>query len=209
MARDTAKFVTAADVAWSTGDLFNGFILILVALPGSRTAAYLHDSQRQRVPLDIKIPVLKGVVSDKVKVWQTTELEPPNMQYCHLWYDDTLLQIGVGAALFTVTSDEHTLTPPTLTSPTAATVTPDPTVPLTDTSVIGSIGRDIVVEQTTGTGASVTITQTPFQILGIYFNGQLYKEGASDDYTISGKTISFVSPLTVAADDVVMAVYTV
>ncbi len=207
--RNTAKIVTAADVAWTTGDLFNGFLLLLIALPASRGSAYLKDSQRQRVPLDIKIPVLEGVVQDKVKIWQTTELEPPNMQYCALWYDDTLLQIAVGPSLFTVTTEEHTVTPPTLTSPTVAIACPTPGAPLTDSSVIGLTDRTIIIEQTTGTGASVTITQTPFQIQGIYFNGMLLKEGGGDDYTVSGLTISFISPLTVASDDVVMAVYSV
>lgn len=204
MAFNDATIVTASDVVWSSGDKFNGFLLMLLAPPVGRTSVYLKDSQRLRVPLDVKIPIREGVVASKQKVWQTGDLEPPNCQYCDLWYDDTLVQVVAGASLFTITSSEHTITPPTLTVPAAASTKPDPSIPLTDDAVLGvdlNLAAQLNVETASGSGSSVTITSTPQKIIGLYWNGQRLVQGV--DYTVTASTINFTS-ISVGANEVLV-----
>jgi len=201
----SAKIVTASTVLWSTGENFNGFLLLLTAPANNANSLYLRGERRLRVPVDLKVPVIDGVLCDDSRPWLTTELDPPGAKFCDIWYANDQVKIATGASLFTITADPHTITPPTLTTPAAVLTNPDPDVPLSDTSVLAA-ALSPTIEQASGTGGSVTIVSTPAQIWGVYFNGMLLQEGAANDYTISGTTITFVS-LTVAADDIIMAVY--
>lgn len=63
--------------------------------------------------------------------------------------------------------------------------------------------NDMKKEKFNGTtGASVTVTSTINFIVGVFVNGVRYEE--SDDYTVAGKTITFLVAL---ANDNVVVVY--
>jgi len=138
-----AKIVTAADVEWSNGSKFDGFILLNVARPSGYNEISLNQ-RRPRVVLPhwIRIPVENGAVHGDTKVLFTAEIEPPNTRYISFWYDLNNARIAGPSALFTITADPHTITPPTLTAPTAPTTGDDPDSESSDSLVTGSLFVD-------------------------------------------------------------------
>lgn len=204
-----SQVVTASNVTWSDAQLFQGYVLFLLALPlfdaEAYTKAFLKGDgyQQQRLPLRLKWPITNGVLNTSLRIWQNASITPPNSKYIAYFYDETRNQVAVGSGLITIAVDPYTLTVPTLTVPsaTASTPTPEDQV-IPSTQAITSIAP--IVETASGTGSSVTITNSPVFTLGVFFNGQKLISGT--DYNIVGTTITFLS-LVVASADKVEVVY--
>jgi len=202
-----AKIVTAADVEWSNGSKFDGFILLNVARPSGYNEISLNQ-RRPRVVLPhwIRIPVENGAVHGDTKVLFTAEIEPPNTRYISFWYDLNNARIAGPSALFTITADPHTITPPTLTAPTAPTTGDDPDSESSDSLVTGSLFVDNetpvgTINSTTGTDGNgvftLAYTPDPASSLVLYRNGVTQRAGT--DFTLAGSTITYASgnhPLT-------------
>lgn len=88
-------------------------------------------------------------------------------------------------------------------------------IPKEQNKILGSFIRpqgsssgsnDVANETPSGSGTTFTLAHTPTSgTLKLYKNGARLQEGASNDYTLSGATIT--TNLTVASDDVLLADY--
>jgi hypothetical protein len=103
--------------------------------------------------------------------------------------------------LFQITADEHTITPPTLTTTTAPVSAPDPT-PV----AAGLLSAAVPVweKAASNTGSTITLANLPVSILGVFYNDNVLIP--TTDYTVSGKVITLVS-LTVGVSDVPQILY--
>lgn len=122
-----AKIVTAADVEWaSSAGKFNGFLLLGIALPTGYSEVFLEDADsRVRLPQWLAIPVQNGVVNAEARVFFTSSLEPPNCRYAPFWYDENWTRVSTTTpTLLEIEADPYTITPPTLTAPTAPVAAP-------------------------------------------------------------------------------------
>ena len=193
--RNKAQIITAADVQWSDAQKFDGLLLLGIALPTNYSEVYVEDSERRyRVPLWSPIPIRNGIVNTAARVWFTSALTPPNCKYSAYWYDQNhRLLVSADPALFTVDADPHTITPPTLTVPTAATGSPTPeATPAGPGQLIIGPGT-IPTEETPGgaidgSNPNFTLSKTPLFLI-LKKNGIVLTE--SIGYTKSGATIAF------------------
>jgi hypothetical protein len=115
-------------VNWSDGSPFNGYAWISINPPiGSTTwpSISLGDTLvKQEVPPVFPIPIRNGQYADTARLFYTADMVPPNSRYAAYFSDLSRKRVDSGTpTLFTITSDPHTLTPPTLTLPTTP-VTP-------------------------------------------------------------------------------------
>lgn len=125
----TSTLITSpATVVWSDGSKFDGYVWIGVELPATPvgfTSPYLWSTQRlQKLPKYIKVPVINGVIDNGTSLFYTTNLNPPACLYVAYWYSQfgVLIAPSLGTATpFTVTTDQTTLTVPTLTVPSGPT----------------------------------------------------------------------------------------
>ena len=120
-------------VLWSSGETFDGFILVGLALPtgsgGAYTTVALDDaSPPVRLPQWTYISITAGVINPYTKLYWSADIEPPNTKYAAYFYDATRTRIApTGAAtLFQITQDPYVITVPTLTAPTATSIAPQP-----------------------------------------------------------------------------------
>jgi hypothetical protein len=202
-----AQLTYTTTIQWSGGTLFDGYVLLIMALPSASGSDWskvcLKDSRpRLRVPTRVMVPIRQGVYDTATYVWRTDSILPPLVKYSSFYYDSTDRFIAVGPDLFTITADSHTLTPPTLTDPTAAvvSVTPEtvPSAPVTVT--IGPTVEDVQGTKN-GVNTSFTITRAG-TITFILLNGVVQTSGT--DYTLTGTALTMtVAP---AADDTLKAV---
>jgi hypothetical protein len=104
-------------VNWSDGSPFNGYAWI--------SSISLGDTLvKQEVPPVFPIPIRNGQYADTARLFYTADMVPPNSRYAAYFSDLSRKRVDSGTpTLFTITSDPHTLTPPTLTLPTTP-VTP-------------------------------------------------------------------------------------
>lgn len=200
-----SKVETAANVTWSDGANFQGYVLFLLALPlfsgSAYTKAYLKgDNQHQiRIPIRLKWPITDGVLNSDLRIWRNASITPPNSKWFDIWYDETRNQVASGSGLITISTDPYTLTVPTLTATTATATTPtaeDQAIP--STTLLTNIAPTVLAAS--GTGSSVTIASSPVVLLGVFFNGQKLRSGI--DFNLVGTTITFTS-IVVASDDYV------
>lgn len=185
-----AKLLTAANVAWSDGEPFDGFVLMFLSLPLTYDKAFLESSGGFRIPTRVKVPINAGELSPQVRLHQTGTISPPNTRWTDLWYDTSGRQIATGS-LHTIDTDEYTLTPPTLTAVTApstvdasgfvANLLTTPTFPLH--------------EELSGTKDGVnkvfTVSTSPLSWLALWRGGFKLVEGT--DYTRNGTTVTFTA----------------
>jgi hypothetical protein len=151
----TAKLSSATQVLWDSGEPFDGFVAIYIALPGDHTLAALDNSYANLIPLRTVIPIVEGVYNQNCSLYFNADIEPPNTQYVAYWYDATKKRIAPSGdgTLFTVTADPHVLTPPTLTVPPTATTVPAPQEVPVVTASVPVFSR---------TFSSITVTASPF-----------------------------------------------
>lgn len=126
----TAKIVTAAEIQWSDGKPFDGYLWLGLRLPNNYNEPRLWAANvLQKLPQFTKIPIVEGVLDTDSAVFFNEDLDPPNTTYFAYWFDqhDRLIAPTSGTAVgFSITADPHTITPPTLTVPSYAGAT-DPT----------------------------------------------------------------------------------
>ena len=121
-------------VSWSSGEPFDGKVVILTALPtlaGVSFASIYVDSSVPpfRLPDRVVVNIKNGAYDTATKLIYTSDLQPSGCRYVAYFYDqqgNLIAPIPAAASLFEVTSDPHTLTPPTLTAPTPAVSAPAP-----------------------------------------------------------------------------------
>jgi len=202
-----SKIVTASDVLWSDGSKFDGFLLLNIARPATYSEISLNQ-RRPRVvlPLWVRIPVEHGVLHTDTKVLYTSEYEPPNTRYISYWYDLNNAQLAGPSTLFTISTDPHTITVPTLTAPTAPVAGDTPDTEPATTLAAASFFVDNetptgAINSTTGTDGNGTFTlayaPTPAASLLLYRDGVTMRAGV--EYTLSGSTITYTAgnnPLT-------------
>jgi hypothetical protein len=202
-----AQLTYSTTVQWSGGTLFDGYVLLIMALPSASGSTWskvcLKDSRpRLRVPVRVMVPIRQGVYDPATQVWRTDSILPPSVRYSSFFYDSTDRLVAVGPDLFTITADSYTLTPPTLTDPTAAVVgvTPE-TVPSAPISVtIGPTVEDVQGTKN-GLNTSFTITRAG-TIVFIMLNGVVQTSGV--DYTLTGTAVTMTAAP--ASDDTLKAV---
>ncbi len=209
---EKSQLVTASDVQWSDGTSFQGSLLMVLVLPSlagfTYSKAHLKgtDVHEWRIPTRVKVPIIDGEMSSSTRVWQNAEIEPPETVWCGFWYDETGNNIAVdNPALVNVNTDPFTITPPALTVPTAAASHPgESTLGYGTTSALLIAASTLIIEVASGSGASITVSNTPIQLISVFVNGNLMKLGT--DYTISGATITFTF-ITVSAGEVQVLYY--
>ena len=205
-APEKSQLQTASEVQWSDGTPFQGSLLLVLALPTlageTYGTAFLKgsDVHQWRIPTRIKVPIVDGVMSSDVRVWQNADIEPPKTVYCGFWYDATDNNIVTEAPqLVEIAADPYTITVPTLTVPTVASTCPSlASLDLISSSSVLLSASILTVETATGTGSSVTLASPPSLIVGLWYNGILLKP--TTDYTVSGNTITFVNITAVSGE---------
>ncbi len=195
-----AQLTSVADITWSGGALFNGYVLLIAALPSTGgatwTRVHLKDTRpRLRVPTRVRVPIREGKYDSDTQVWRTDSLVPPNVLYSSFFYDSTDRLIAIGPALFSITTAQHTLTPPALTDPTAAVTSPDPEdVPSSQvvTQIYGAPTREDVQGTKDGVNTTFTISTATYAVVMVIWNMTVLDQGVH--YTISGNTITMIAP---------------
>jgi hypothetical protein len=195
-----ATVTTASPIAWTGGELFDGTALCILSLPvlgaGQYPQAALKgENPKIRVPTHFPIRIKGGAYSAITKLWKTTSIAPPGAKYCAFFYDVNDVLVANGDSLFSVTADEHTLDPPTLTAPTAAGA-----CILPESGTSGQVENTIstsapTLEDVTGTknGVNTAFTiSTAGSVVLLYWNGQFLDEGV--EYTRVGTAITMISP---------------
>lgn len=195
--QNIAQLTSGSTIQWVSGVPFNGYVLLLAALPSKSGTAYqsvfLRDCQpKTEVPKRIKIPIREGVYDTDVRVWRTDSLVPTLVRYCAFFYDDSDRLIGTGPSLFAVTTDPHTLTPPSLADPDVATScpTPEAVTILVPSTNAGQTIRENPTGAKNGVNATFTISVVGSVVLVIW-NGTVLDEGVG--YTRSGVTITMAA----------------
>lgn len=195
MATDYRASLTAASsITWTSGLPFNGYVLLLMALPSSNGATWTRVSVRDQrpklhVPTRFKVPIREGVLDTTTKVWRTDGLVPTNVQYTSFFYDDNDQLIASGGTLFPLTTSPFTLAIPSLADGTAAVAVPTPeTVPSTGITVLNTG----VLENVTGTRNNsnnlFSISHVPTQLVLIIWNGLILEENVG--FVRAGTTIT-------------------
>ena len=203
--QNIAQLTYGSTIQWVSGVPFNGYVLLLAALPSKTGTAYqsvfLRDCQpKTEVPKRIKIPIREGVYDTDVRVWRTDSLVPTLVRYCAFFYDDSDRLIANGASLFTITADPHTLTPPTLTDPDVASSCPTPeAVTILVPSISASQAkREDLGGVKNGVNTAFTITVTGSVVMVIW-NGLILDEDVG--YTRSGTAITMAAGYIPGATD--------
>lgn len=195
--------VTSSTIQWSDGSNFQGSLLLFFLPPDLGAGVYPNIYPRYSLgsrhlplplPKRIAIPIINGVLQDN-KILPTSQLSPPNVKFYAFWIDSAGALIASGPSLFSITSTgDYTITPPTLTAPTAETDTPTltPSVSgaITNTIVSVTATREELTGTKNGVNTTFTISRAPDQLLFIFYNGLAIDEGVSADYTRSGTTIT-------------------
>ena len=79
----SAVIQTVSTIQWSGGEDFDGFLLLIAALPdlGSGSypqAALAGQPEKVRIPTHYKIPIQAGVLDDDAKVLYNAKIAPPS-----------------------------------------------------------------------------------------------------------------------------------
>jgi hypothetical protein len=116
---------------WSNGNLFDGYVLLGIALPsGYSYACPIGSWPNAQVPTFTKVPITAGVFNASVMAYYNADLEPPNCRYAAHWYDAQDTLVSGPSAIFDITASPHAITLPTLTAPSASiTAATPPTAP--------------------------------------------------------------------------------
>ena len=199
MAAEKAQLTYGSTITWSGGRVFDGYVLLLIALPSlagvSWTRISLKDTKpRLRIPTRVRVPIVTGVYDTNTQIWQTTSIQPPNVKYVALFYDSNDMLINSSGTLFTVTTNPYTLTPPVLTDPTATAVVPTPEdVPVPGTLIVMQSvpTREDVTGTKNGVNTAFTVSRTGTLVL-LVWNQLVLDE--SVHYTKVGTAITMIAP---------------
>lgn len=204
--------VSSSPIVWSDGALFNGYMIMIMALPNQGiqqwTQVALRNSQpKLKIPQRVKIPIKEGVYDNFTMFWSTDSLVPENVVYSVWFYDDTDQLIAIGNQLFTVNAfgnnpSNFTINPPTLTVPTTALTSPQPgSAPNTQvvTEIFGAPVRENVNGTKNGVNTAFTLNSAVYQVVLIIWNQTVLTQGVQ--YTLSGANLTMIAPFIPAAND--------
>ena len=203
MALSLSNITTASNVAWDTGDLFDGFLILKLIPPDGRDNVVWEHTGFKAASRFI-LPIVAGVLSTAVEVPYNTDFTPPNSQYRDFWFDKTLTQIATGSGFFTITADPHSITVPTLTAPVV-----EPTLPVLDADAVtvvpsyGSLVPESVAGTKDGANTAFTVSRDSAGIL-LFLNGQLLFEGTG--FSKSTTAITAIAPYIPESGDTYVAV---
>lgn len=121
-----ALFSTGHTFQWTSGQNFNGFLLVNLLVPTRASGTftwpsldYGNQSSNLELPLFQKIPIVQGLLNNSCGLFLNADIVPPGSQYRCWYYDASGTVIAGPSSNFEVTSQEA-ITPPilTLTAPT-------------------------------------------------------------------------------------------
>jgi hypothetical protein len=208
------QLVSTSPIKWSDGTLFNGYALLIMALPTQGNlqwtqVALRNSTPKLKCPQRVKIPIREGVYDTYTMLWSTDSLVPENVVYSVWFYDDTDQLIAIGSQLFAITagttpntSIQYTLNPPTLPTPTAAVSSPQPgTAPSTQVQTVfyGAPIRENVSGTKNGVNTIFTIGSSVYNVVMILYNQTVLTAGVQ--YTLTGATLTMIAPFIPGASD--------
>jgi hypothetical protein len=215
MAFHRVQLVSSSTITWSDGTPFNGYAILIMALPtqgGQQwTQVALRDCKpKRKCPQRVKVPIREGVYDPVTMLWSTDSLVPENVVYSAWYYDDTDQLIAIGSQLFSIVAGggagsspiPYTLNPPTLPTPTAAISSPQPgSAPSTqvNTVVYGAPIRENVSGTKNGVNTAFTIGSAVYQVVMILWNQTVLTAGVQ--YTLSGANLTMIAPFIPGATD--------
>lgn len=127
-----ATVITSSTILWSDDSAFQGTLLLVFLPPDLSPGSYPYIYPRYllgarnlpiALPKRMPIPIINGVLQDNQILTQDS-LDPPNVKLYPFWLDRAGALIASGV-IFDITAEgDYTITPPTLTVPTAETDAP-------------------------------------------------------------------------------------
>lgn len=200
----TARITTASQILWSSGDVFDGWLLLGLTSGQASATVFLDNATfLQQLPRFIKVRITDGVIDPNTRVFWTADMQPPNTRYWPWWYDltGTLIYPTIGdPTSFTIAADPYTITVPSLVAPGAPSAPPSTTTFPAGGGVVsyifvnGEVPAGSITSTTGSNGNGVfTLSDNPDPdaSLVLYRNGVLQLAGI--DFTLSGTTITYVS----------------
>ncbi len=201
MGISSAIIQTASNVAWDTGDLFDGYLVLKLVPPDGKTYQVWEDSG-VRTTTRFVFPVVDGVVSDVPRAPYTDSFTPPNAVYRAFWIDKALNLAASGSSLFTITSTPHTITPETLTASQAQTVSPALDYQPSD-SIMSGFTEETITGTKDGANTAFTISRNA-TIVMVFLNSGYMFEGTG--FTRAGTAITAVAPYIPQTGDLYKAI---
>ncbi len=195
-------------VAWSNGESFDGYVMIMLAMPSGYVGLNAFVAGFNPVmPLAQRwrFFIANGYIDAGSTLPYTTSLEPPNTQYAAFWYDLNDILINTTSAMFTVSSSPVILTAPALAAPTAASSLPNPGTGPSPTTGGGYSANETPSGTQNGINTIFTLAHNPNPsgLLELYKNGVLQNQGV--DYTLASNTITYT--FAPQSGDVIRAFY--
>lgn len=203
----TTKVSTATPVLWSNGNLFNGWLMLGIALPtGAAGSSFPSitlwgNMPPQPLPQWVMIPIVQGQLDQNTSVFQSIYLDPPGCKYVAYWLDTNKNIIfpsgGATPALFDIAQGSYVIQQPYLATPSTPNVIPAPQLPGSVASTIsGNVFATPAYETPTGNidgnNRVFGISRVP-NVLMFYVDGQLQDPNT---YGVSGATITLtVAPV--------------
>jgi hypothetical protein len=188
-------------MAWTSGDLFNGFVLIGLALPTSSGTQFLgvrygNAGISEAIPQFTKIPVTDGLLNTSCGLFYNADLTPPGSQYVAWTYvpngptaGGVCRMISGPTATFEVTTSSFTLPAMTLTLPTTGSV-PTPDISITPGSGATTVSFLTYPPAETADGVETEFT-FGFLPSCVFYNGQMRTEDIG--YTRVGFVIQLIN----------------
>lgn len=202
-----SKAKLSGSVIWSSGENFDGYALILLALPGTHAAVSMDSTApRCRIPTNTVVPITDGAYNQHVELFYNSDIEPPNTQYAAYFYDLNWVRIAPSgtADLFTISTNPHTLTAPTLTAPTAATSAPLPGSVSGTTATYLYVSKEVPSGTMNGVNTTFTLSTSSYRTVDLRWNGVSLLQGTA--YTLLGATITMQAGYVPNAGDTLEAI---
>lgn len=201
------KAKLAGTVLWSTGETYDGYALLLLALPGSYAAVSMDGTfPRARIPTNTVVPITDGTYNQNVQLYFNSDIEPPNTQYAAYFYDLSWTRIAPSgtAALFTIATDPYTLVAPTLTAPTSATTAPLPGSVSGTTATYLYVSKEVPSGTMDGVNATFTLSTSSYRTIDLRLNGVSLLQNTA--YTLVGATITMLAGYIPSSGDTLEAI---
>lgn len=206
----TAHITTSTPVLWSNGNLYNGWLMLGVAMPtGASGNSYPSitlwgNMPPQPLPQWIMIPIVQGQIDQNTSVFQSPYLDPPGCRYVAYWLDTNKNVIyptsGTAPSLFDITTGSYVIQQPFLAIPATPNIIPAPqkpgmVSPNSSGEVFSTPTYEIPGGVVDGTNTVFTVSRVP-SFLMFFIDGQLQAPGT---YAVTGNIVSLSIPPTVGA----------
>jgi hypothetical protein len=194
-----SKVINSTPFTWDNGDLFNGYLLLVMMFPSANggvewSEAVLNDSpMRLRVPKAIKIPIRNGYFEPDTFAWRNDTMSPPRTQYSAFYFDNTDRLISIEGNAMSFNGDEEDI----VTNPFTIT-----TFPNYVDGPEGSPSSVPTVETPTGVmdgvNALFTLSRAGNQVI-VHLN-DLVPMLPGFNYNLSGNALTMITPIPNAGD---------